>query len=290
LALLFMLAEVLGGWWSGSLALLADGGHMFSDAAALGMSWLAAWLGSRPGSRQQTFGYMRAEILAAAVNAALLLVVAAGIGWEAFHRLQHPPDVRVGTMAAIALAGLLVNLLMLRVLHGGHSENLNLRGAWLHVVGDTAGSVGVLVAAGLLHGGYAWADPAVSVAIGLLIAWSALRLLRDSAAILMEQAPATIDVDDVRDTLVSVPEVLGVHCLHVWTIASGFHAVSAHVVSGSAQPMSLLAELQSRLRARFDIDHVTLQIEPPDHPPCLEGAVESCLNLQASHEARHDHA
>jgi cobalt-zinc-cadmium efflux system protein len=272
----YMLAEVVGGWWSGSLALLADAGHMLSDTAALGLSLFAAWIVTRAASVQQTFGYLRAEILAAVVNGAMLVAVSFGIAWEAWERFQDPQHVSTGLMGAIALGGLVVNLLMLRVLHGGDHDNLNMRGAWLHALGDTLGSLGVLIAAGLTSAGWPWADPAVSVLISLLILYSAGRLLSDSVAVLMEQSPRSINVDAVRESLARSEGVRDVHCLHVWSISSGFHSVSAHVVlEPGRDPARDLSELTERLKGRFGLRHVTLQLEPEGFGGCEES---ECLN------------
>lgn len=277
LAATYMAAEAVGGWWSGSLALLADAGHMLSDVAALGLSLLAAWIATRPGSTQQTYGFVRVEILAAAANGALLVLVAGGIAWEAWERFQDPREIRVGVMTVIAAGGLAVNLLMLRVLHGGREHNLNIRGAWLHVAADTLGSFAVLLAAGGIAGGWLWADPAVSLAIALLVVHSAWRLLREALGILMEHSPASIEVEQVRQVLLGAEGVADVHCLHVWSITSGFHAISAHVVlhpgrNGTGD----LAALRGRLQQQFHVDHVTLQLEPAGFTGCDEAPGAAC--------------
>lgn len=277
LAVTYMAAEAVGGWWSGSLALLADAGHMLSDAAALGLSLLAAWIATRPGSAQQTYGYVRAEILAAAFNGALLVLVAGGIAWEAWERFQHPPEIRVGLMASIAAGGLVVNLIMLRVLHGGREHSLNIHGAWLHVAADTLGSVAVLLAAGGVALGWLWADPAVSLAMALLVVHSAWRLLREALGVLMEHSPASIEVEQVRRALLNVEGVADVHCLHVWSITSGFHAISAHVVlQPGRNGTSDLAAIRSRLQREFHVDHVTLQLEPAGFTGCEEAPGAAC--------------
>ena len=260
----YMLAEAVGGFVTGSLALLADAGHMLSDAAALTLSLAALWIAERPADSKRTYGYYRAEILAALVNGAALGAIAIYIFMEAIRRLAEPPQVQGGWMLAIAAGGLLVNLAMLAILSGGRSASLNIRGAWLHVFTDTLGSIGAMVAALLIWlYRWNWIDPAISIAIGLLVIYSAWRLLLESAAILMESAPRGIDVDQVRDTIVSNAGVLAVHDLHVWTITSGFEALSAHVVVSDGQlPGPLLGELRRSLHDRFGIDHITIQIEP----------------------------
>ena len=277
LALGYMGAEAVGGWLSGSLALWADAGHMLTDAGGLALSLFAAWVASRPGGTQQTFGHVRAEILAATINGMLLIAVALGIAWEAWERLQSPREINAVVMAWIAAGGLLVNLVMLKVLHGGHQHNLNVRGAWLHVLGDTLGSVGVLIAAACLPLGWLWVDPAVSVVIALLIVISSWRLLSDAVAILMEHSPKSVPVDEVRTALRSHPGVVDVHCLHVWSLASGFHSISAHVVlADDAAGTKMLGDLRSELQQRFQVEHVTLQLEPAGFSGCDEASGESC--------------
>jgi cobalt-zinc-cadmium efflux system protein len=260
----YMLAEAVGGWWTNSLALLADAGHMLSDVAALALSLAALWIAERPADSKRTYGYYRAEILAALVNGAALGAISIYIFVEAARRLTEPPQVLGGWMLAFAAGGLAVNLAMLANLSGGKSESLNVRGAWLHVLTDTLGSIGAIVAATLIWlFRWNWADPAISIAIGLLVIYSAWHLMLESAAVLMESAPRGIDVDQVRDAMVSIAGVLAVHDLHVWTITSGFDALSAHVVVSDGQPSGpLLAELRASLHDHFGIDHITIQIEP----------------------------
>jgi cobalt-zinc-cadmium efflux system protein len=180
-------------------------------------------------------------------------------------------------MSGVALGGLFVNLLMLRLLHGGHEHNLNLRGAWLHVVGDLLGSVAVLIAATVIHRGWLWMDPLVSVLISLLIVASSWRLLKEAVSILMEHSPHTVQVDEVRRALLAQPAVAGVHCLHVWSIASGFHSISAHIVLQPGQERcELLADLRSDLQQKFAVEHVTLQLEPANFTGCDEGSANGC--------------
>ncbi len=269
----YMVAEVAGGLWTNSLALLADAGHMLSDVAALGLSLFALWLAERPPNARRTYGYYRTEILAALANGAALVAVAILILIEAYQRARHPPEVLGAAMMAIAFGGLVVNLLSLAILSSSRHSNLNLRGAWLHVLSDSLGSVGAIVAGLLIWAfGWRWADPAISALIGLLIVYSSWRLLSESVSVLMESAPRGIDVDAVRDTLSGVPGVLEVHDLHVWTITSGMDSLSAHVVVPDGHPVSpLLVELRHLLASRFGIHHVTIQIEPEDfgeHATC----------------------
>lgn len=270
LVAVYFLAELAGGWWTGSLALLADAVHMFSDMAALGVSLGAAWIARRGASAQRTFGYRRAEILAALANGATLLLVAGGIVHEAWDRFLAPQPILSGPMLWIAIGGLAVNLLSLRVLHGDHHHDLNLRGAWLHVLGDALGSVGVIAAAFLIWAfGWWWADPAASVAVCVLILFSAGGLVLEAVHVLMEHAPRDVDVEELRRLLMSLEGVRDVHCLHVWTIASGLRALSAHLVVDPDQAASLPPSMiRARLCERFPLEHVTLQIETEPCEDC----------------------
>jgi len=261
----YMVAEIAGGLLTNSLALLADAGHMFSDAAALGLALFAIWFAARPAPRHRTFGYYRAEILAALANGATLVAMAFFILAEAWGRLADPPEVRGGLMMIIALGGLAVNLVALGLLHGGRHESLNLRGAWLHVLTDLLGSVQAIAAGALILAfGWWWADPVASLLIGLLVLYSAWGIVSASVSVLMESAPAHIDVDAVRAGLRGVPGVAEVHHLHVWSITSGMTALSVHLVPAAGatdSQESLLARAQSLLRDRFNIGHTTIQIE-----------------------------
>jgi cobalt-zinc-cadmium efflux system protein len=258
----YMVAELVGGWLSNSLALLADAGHMFSDAAALGLALFAIRMAQKPATAERTFGYYRAEILAALVNGAALVVIAVFILREAWERFSAPPDVRAPLMIAVATGGLVVNLIGLWVLSSGRSTSLNLRGAWLHVLTDALGSVQAVVAGVLiLWFGWTWIDPLASVLIALLVAYSAWSLLRESVAVLMEGSPAHIDVSEVREALCGHPQVCDVHDLHIWTITSGLESLSAHVVVDADAPADVLPELQRMLGERFGIEHVTIQLE-----------------------------
>jgi cobalt-zinc-cadmium efflux system protein len=274
----YMVAEVAGGLWTNSLALLADAGHMLSDAAALALSLFAIWIAERPPDARRTYGYYRMEILAALANGAALVAVAVLVLVEAYGRLRQPPEVMGGAMMAIAFGGLAVNLVSLRILGGGSHESLNVRGAWLHVLGDTLGSVGAILAGTLIWAfGWNWADPLISALIAALIVYSSWRLLAESVSVLMESAPRGVDVDRVRDALAAVPGVRSVHDLHVWTITSGMDSLSAHLVVGDGHPATdVLLAVRHLLAAAFGIHHVTIQIEPEDfvghaacpHPNC----------------------
>lgn len=270
LAAVYMLAEAVGGWLTGSLALLADAGHMLSDAAALGLSLFAIWIGQRPPTPRRTWGYHRTEILAALANGAALVAISVWVVVEAVERFRDPPEVDAPVMMAIAVGGLVVNLIGLAILAGGRNESLNVRGAWLHVLTDALGSVQAIAAGALIWGfGWRWADPAASILISFLVVWSAWHLLKETLGVLMEGTPAHIDLDEVRGVLAGLPGVRGVHDLHVWTITSGMEALSAHlVVAEDASTPALLRLVQSSLHDRFGIHHATVQVEPKPCPQC----------------------
>lgn len=260
----YMVAEVIGGLVTNSLALLADAGHMLSDAGALALSLFALWIAERPATPRRTFGYYRTEILAALVNGATLVAIAIYIFVEAYERFREPPVVLGGLMMVIATGGLLVNLVGLWILKAGRNESLNVRGAWLHVLTDALGSVGAIIGGALIYlFGWGWADPLVSVIIALLVLYSSWDLLKQSVAVLMEGAPGNLDVDQVRDAIRAMPSVRGVHDLHVWSITSGMVVLAAHVtVQGDEPAGATLQAIRDELRRRFGIDHVTIQVEP----------------------------
>jgi cobalt-zinc-cadmium efflux system protein len=263
LVLVYMVAEVVGGLLSNSLALLADAGHMLSDAAALGLALFASWFSRRPATPRHTFGYYRAEILAAVVNAGSLIAIAIFIFIEAYQRFQTPHQVEGGIMVGVAAGGLVVNLVGLWMLHGGRDENLNAKGAWLHVLSDTLGSVQAIVAGALIVAfGWNWLDPLASVLIGILVIFSSWALMRESVAVLMESAPGHVDVDEVRNCLMRIPGVQEVHDLHVWTIASGLVALSAHIAAERPSG-AVMHDLQHELEERFGIRHTTIQFDVP---------------------------
>jgi cobalt-zinc-cadmium efflux system protein len=266
LAALTMLAEAAGGLWTGSLALLADAGHMLSDVSALSLSVLAISLAQRPRGPQQTYGHHRTEILAALANGVLLAGVALSILVEAIERLGRPTPILAGPMLAIATLGLTVNLAALGMLWSGRRHDMNVRGAWLHVASDALGSVGAITAAGLvLAFGWTWADPVASLLISGLVLFSAWSLLREAVAVLMEWAPPHLDVREIEHAIRGLAGVSAVHDLHVWTIASGMVALSGHVVAGEdGDPRKLLQEVSDLLHDRFDISHSTIQIESQD--------------------------
>ena len=266
LTALYMVAEVVGAWWTGSLALLADAGHMFTDVAALILALSAVWFGSRPANSKKTFGYYRLEIIAALVNGVALVVMSLFIFYGAYERWVEPPIVRSGPMMLVAAGGLMVNLICAWILRGRHDIDLNIRGAWMHVMGDALGSVAAILA-GACMALFNWyqADAFFSVVIGLLIIWGSVRLIRESTNVLLEGTPAHINLAAVEDAILATNGVANVHDLHVWTITSGRDALSAHVIhSRSISQPDLLRELRTKLHDRFGVDHLTIQVETPD--------------------------
>jgi cobalt-zinc-cadmium efflux system protein len=264
LAAAYMVAEAAGGYLTGSLALLADAGHMLSDVAALGLSVFAIRISQRPPTLRRTYGNHRTEIIAALANGATLVAISIYVIVEACRRLSAPPAVNAPVMMAVAAGGLLFNIVGLHLLAAGRDENLNVRGAWLHVATDALGSLQTIVAGGLIWWlGWGWADPVASIVIALLVIYSSWALLRDAVEVLMESVPRHLDVLEVREALAGVPGVVGVHDLHVWTITSGREALSAHLVMGEANPPrgAVLDEVRGTLADRFGIKHVTVQLE-----------------------------
>jgi cobalt-zinc-cadmium efflux system protein len=263
----FLVVEVAGALWSGSLALLADAGHMLADAAGLGLALFAIWVAGRPPTPAKTYGYYRAEILAALVNAIVLLAVAAGILLETYRRVLAPPDILGGPMLAVAAVGLAVNLACAFLLHGDAASSLNVRAAYLDVLGDALSSLGVVIAAAVVIAtGWTLADPLVSGAIALVIVPRTWRLLRQAVNVLLEGTPAHLDLHEIEEAMRLVPGVRRVHDLHVWTLTSGREAMSAHaVVDDVRESERLLETLHAVLHARFGIDHTTIQLEtePP---------------------------
>jgi cobalt-zinc-cadmium efflux system protein len=257
----FTIVELVGGLLTDSLALLADAAHMLSDDLSLGLALLAVWLATRPPSPRRTFGLQRAEILAALFNGLTLVAISVWIFAEAINRFQDPPDVVGGWMLVVACAGLGVNLAAASILHRAGTESLNVDAALRHVLADLAGSIGVIVAAlVIVTTGWEYADPIVSVLIGLLASsWS---ILRDAGAILLEASPRGLDVAEVGTAMASVPGVIEVHDLHVWTITSGFPSLAAHVTVGrDADCHAKRRELESLLADRFGLEHTTIQVD-----------------------------
>lgn len=257
-----MVVEVVGGLLANSLALLADAGHMLADVAALVIALGVAYLAQRPATAERSYGLARLEILAALVNGALLLTIAIGIAFEAVQRLQAPTPMDAPLLIGVGGVGLAANIVAAVILHRGHRHSLNQRGAYLHVLGDLAGSVGVIAAGAIvLATGWTAADPLVSLVIAALILVGAWRLVRESVDVLLEATPAHIDLREVHARIMSVGGVASVHDLHVWTVTSGVVAMSGHlVVADAAAHQAVLEEVQRRMQA-LGIGHVTVQIE-----------------------------
>ncbi|HEX6708750.1 MAG TPA: cation diffusion facilitator family transporter [Rubrobacter sp.] len=269
----FTVVEIIGGLLTGSLALLADAGHMLSDNLSLGIALFAAWLAERPATPDKSFGYRRAEILAALVNGMTLVVVSIWVFSEAYSRLMEPTDILGGQMLAVAALGLLVNAVAAIVLYRSGGESLNVEGAMRHVFADALGSVGAIVAAVvIILTGWRYADPLISIAIGLLILGSSWKLLRDSTNILLEATPRNLNAEEVGQKMAAADGVVEVHDLHIWTITSGFPALSAHVLVGRDEDChARRRELEVLLAHEFDISHTTLQVDHVgDHHASLQ--------------------
>lgn len=274
-----MIAEAVGGWLTNSLALIADAGHMLTDVAALTLTLLAIWFASRPATPQKTFGYYRLEILAAFVNGIALVLISLWVIYEAYERISASPAVKGFELTVIAAGGLAVNLFAAYLLHADHQNDLNMRGAWLHVVGDALGSVVAIVAGVLIIAfGWLWADSVGSLLISLIIIFGAWRLIRESVNVLLEGTPAHINLKAVEDAIRRTESVADVHDLHVWTITSGMEALSVHIVHQTAASQAqLLQNVRERLHDEFGIDHLTIQMETIGDEqagahPCFSGA------------------
>ncbi len=259
----FTVVEVVGGLWTDSLALLADAGHMLSDNLSIVLALGAIWLARRPSTPRRSFGFQRAEILAAFVNGLALVLISLWIVIEAVRRLDDPPEILAGWMLAVALGGLAVNVAAALILLRSGRETLNVEAAFRHVLADLLGSVGVIVAAVvILLTGWTEADPIVSIVIAALIVWSAWGILRDSTAILMEATPGGIDARAVGRSIAEMPGVTNVHDLHVWTITSGFDALSAHILVARGDDChARRREIEQMLEREYGIEHTTLQVD-----------------------------
>jgi cobalt-zinc-cadmium efflux system protein len=268
-ATLIMIAEAVGGWLSGSLALLSDAGHMLTDVAALALALLAVLFAARPADQKRTFGFRRAEVLAAQINVATLVALTGWILYEAVDRLRHPhPPIGFGLMAGTAAGGVGGNTVILAWLR--HDHSLNARSAFLHVLGDAVASLAVLAGAVVMwiRPDLGWIDPVLSLGIALLILWGALRLIQEITDILMEAVPRHLDVARVCSLMEGAEGVVAVHDLHIWTISSGLYALSAHLVVESGdmgRNDEILTDVKGRLRRECGIDHTTLQIESADY-------------------------
>jgi cobalt-zinc-cadmium efflux system protein len=255
--------ELAAGFYTNSLALLADAGHMLTDLAALSLSLFALKVAALPATNEKTYGYLRAEILAALANGVFLVLIGLVIAFKAYQRLHEPPEIKSSLMLAVAVIGLAANLISARLLSHSDSENLNVRGAFLHVTADILGSVGAIVA-GILMSIWHWylADPIVSMLVAALIVFSSWRLLRDSVDVLLEGTPRHLNAADIIADLGAVPGVRSLHDFHIWSITSGMPAMSCHVVvRRNADPAAILMEMRHRMRVRHGVEHTTIQTE-----------------------------
>jgi len=282
ITLLFVLVEAVSGYFSHSLALLSDAGHNLADALALVFSWYGIWIALRPSTAQRTFGYHRVGILAALVNAISLVIIALLIFWEAFNRLRHPGPVQTTPMIVVALIAILMNTTISLWLKSASRNDLNVRSAYLHMLGDAVSAAGVVVAGVIIAiSGTAIADPMVSILIGILILWSSWGILTESVNVLLEAIPKGMDMADVERTISGVHGVLAVHDLHVWTVGSGMVCCSCHVMVNEQSVRSgenVLRAVTEKLQHHFGIAHATIQVEvegcDPDDMYCIKRASE----------------
>lgn len=286
----FMIVEAVVGFLTDSLVLIADAGHMLTDVAGVGLALGAIWFAQRPANLRKTYGYYRAEILAALLNALLLLAVAGYIFYEALHRFSDPPEVASVPMLVVATGGLVVNIIGARLLHAGSKESMNVRGAFLEVWKDILGSIAAIVAGLIiLTTGWRYADPILAAAVGVLILPRTWDLLKGALDVLFEGAPSHMKTTDIGHEFMGVPGVTAVHDLHVWTVTSGFVSLSAHVETDQTRDQhDILIELRRLLNERFDIEHATLQIETRE----LHEELEACCGIDSgeastTHAARH---
>ena len=258
----FALVEAVGGWLTGSLALLGDAGHMFSDSVALGLAWLGAWIASKPASQRYSFGLIRAEVIVAMLNGLIMLAVVAFIVFEAVQRLYAPKPVLGGEVMLIAAIGMIVNIVVARQLHQDQ-HSINSRAALLHVMGDLLGSVAAIAAGAIIYfTGWMPIDPILSIFISTLILFATVNLLRQVLGVLMESVPPHIEIETVSQALTALPLVQEVHSVHIWALSSEITALSAHVVLADMQSWRMVLEdMRAILHERFAIDHVTLQPE-----------------------------
>ncbi|OAJ74067.1 cation transporter [Brevibacillus sp. SKDU10] len=292
----FLIVEVIGGFLTNSLALLSDAGHMLSDSSALFLSLIAMFFAARKPSAKKTYGFYRFEILAALINGVMLVVISLVIIWEAYQRFFAPPEVASLSMMGIAFVGLLANIAAAFVLmRGDYKNNLNIRSAFLHVLGDLLGSVGAILA-GLLMWKFNWyiADPIISVVVAVLIMLSAWRVTRDSVDVLMESTPASIDADQVSDALSKIEGVTSVHDLHIWTVTSGFDSLSCHLhVKDGLASYPILQKALHLLEHQFGITHSTIQIEDSSilHQELLcETGPQTSNKHEHAHNHKHEHS
>ena len=265
LTFVYFVVEVIGGLVTNSLALLADAAHMLTDVGGLGLALFAAWISAKPASPSKTYGYYRVEILAALANAVVLFLMAFYITYEAYRRFQAPPEVNSLPMLAVAAVGLMVNLMGMRLLRASSKESLNMQGAFLEVVSDLLGSIGVIAAGAIMWAsGWWYADPIFSVIIGLFILPRTWKLMVQAVNVLLEATPAHVNLAELEQAMLGVEGVASVHDLHIWTITSGIDALSAHVVlteNVQRQPAAVAEKMAAALKEKFKIDHSTIQVE-----------------------------
>ena len=262
----YLIVEVIGGFWTGSLALLADAGHMLTDVAGVGLALLAIWFAEKPASPERTYGYYRVEILAALTNAVVLILISLYILYEAYERFKNPPAVESAAMLGVAAIGLVINLIGVYVLRSGSTESLNMKGAYFEVLSDMLTSIGVIIAGIImLTTGWYYADPIISAGIGLFILPRTWALLKDAVGVLIEGTPADVDLPKLRESLEKIEGVAGIHDLHVWSLTSGVNAMSVHaVLADTAEHDDVLARVHEHCSEEFKISHVTVQTERGD--------------------------
>jgi cobalt-zinc-cadmium efflux system protein len=263
LTLFYLIVEVIGGFWTGSLALLADAGHMLTDVAGVGLALLAIWFAEKPASPERTYGYYRVEILAALTNAVVLIFISLYILYEAYERFKNPPEVQSGGMLAVAGIGLVINIAGVLIMRSGSKESLNMKGAYFEVLSDMLTSIGVIIAGIImLTTGWYYADPLISAGIGLFILPRTWMLLKDAVAVLLEGTPSDVNISNLRAALARLDGVSEIHDLHVWSLTSGVNALSVHaVLEAGAEHDDVLKRLHDCCTITFKIAHVTAQTE-----------------------------
>ncbi len=266
LTFFYLIVEVIGGFWTGSLALLADAGHMLTDVAGVGLALLAIWFAEKPASPERTYGYYRVEILAALTNAVVLIFISLYILYEAYERFRNPPEVQSAGMLAVAAVGLVINITGVFILRSGSKESLNMKGAYFEVLSDMLTSVGVIIAGVImLTTGWYYADPLISAGIGLFILPRTWALLKDAVAVLLEGTPSDVNIAALRETLSKLDGVAEIHDLHVWSLTSGVNALSVHaVLAAGAEHDDVLQRIHGSCTSEFKIAHVTAQTERED--------------------------